>query len=135
MNAILILVAAAFTIKHAIGSNISSHKNWAIRLYLLVSGVWFFSVGLFFWLLINDGPYGYDTEIFRGTFLSLPGIGQYTIPLILFEFYLFAKGRNDSLLNYVTSLILFFYVDYFNRNLFGNIWDMVSYNERITGNK
>ncbi len=105
-NAILIIIAATFVIINARSRNIKQHKNWAIRLYLLVNGVWFFRVGLFFLLYINKGPAGYDPSTFQGPFLSFLSISQYAIPLILFELYKFTKRKEKLIWNYIMSIIL-----------------------------
>ncbi|OBX19317.1 putative membrane protein DUF2306 [Gelidibacter algens] len=110
INAILIIIAATMTIFFAVRRNIKIHSSWAIRLYLLVNGVWFFRVGLFFWLFVNNGPYGYDPKTFQGPFLTFLSISQYSIPLILFELYLFAKRKNIAILNYSASFILFLFI-------------------------
>ena len=47
------------------------HRRWAIRLFLAVSGVWFFRVGLMFWIGANQGAVGFDPASFTGPALSL----------------------------------------------------------------
>ena len=45
-NAVLILLCAGFTLRYAIARRIDQHRRWAIRLFLVVSGVWFFRIAL-----------------------------------------------------------------------------------------
>ena len=49
---------------------LKAHREWAIRLFLVVSGVWFFRVFLMLWLTINQGPAGFDIETFQGPALK-----------------------------------------------------------------
>ena len=91
LNGVLILAFAYLTIRTAIGRNFKIHNQWAFRLFLVANGVWFFRIGLMFWLLVNDGPVGFDPETFRGPFLVFLGFGQYCIPLLIYEFYLRAN--------------------------------------------
>lgn len=109
INAILIIISAVFAIRYAMKQNFKSHRIWALRLFLLVNGVWFFRVGLMFWLLINGGPVGFDPKTFEGPFLSILNISQYTIPLIILELYLRAKTGSNKTLSLVTSAILFIF--------------------------
>ncbi len=64
LNAVLILVCASFALRHAIARNIAVHRRWALRLFLVVSGVWFFRIGLMAWLIVNHGPVGFDMKTF-----------------------------------------------------------------------
>ena len=41
INAILILICAAMALRFAIARDIATHRRWALRLFLVVSGVWF----------------------------------------------------------------------------------------------
>lgn len=46
INAVLILVAATLVLRHALARRMEPHRRWALRLFMLASGVWFFRVGL-----------------------------------------------------------------------------------------
>lgn len=106
INAVLIIISALFTIKYATARNFTVHRIWAIRLFLVVSGVWFFRVGLFFWLTIHQKPVGFDPKIFEGPFLNFLTFAQYVIPLTVFELYLKAKKSTSKTLIYTTALLL-----------------------------
>lgn len=109
INAILIMICATFAIRYAMMRDIKSHRIWAIRLFLVMNGVWFFRIGLNFWLLINQGPVGFNPKTFEGPFLYFLTFSQYIIPLALFEFYLKAqKSKSKSfILTTSAALILF----------------------------
>lgn len=109
INAILIMFCATFAIRYAMARDIKSHRIWAIRLFLVMNGVWFFRVGFNFWLLINQGPVGFNPKTFEGPFLYFLTFSQYILPLVLFEFYLKAKKSQNKSFVLITSaaLILF----------------------------
>lgn len=88
LNALLIVVFAGMALRKALQRDFAAHGRWALRLYLAVSGVWFFRVGLMFWIAVHGGPAGFDTETFTGPFLSFLSYAQYLLPLAVLELYL-----------------------------------------------
>jgi hypothetical protein len=38
---------------------------------MVLSGVWFFRLGMFLWLAINRGPAGFEPDTFTGPFLTI----------------------------------------------------------------
>lgn len=93
LNGVLIVAAAAVAVRHAMAGRMADHRRWALRLFLLVSGSWFFRVGLMFWIAANGGPAGFDPKTFEGPALTILGFLQYLLPLALLELYFLAKGR------------------------------------------
>lgn len=85
INALLILICAAMALRHAIARRIDLHRRWALRLFLVVGGVWMFRVGLTLWIVINQGPVGFDPKTFQGPFLVFLGFAQYLLPLLVLE--------------------------------------------------
>ena len=92
LNALLILLFAAMTLRHALARRIDAHRRWALRLFLVVSGVFFFRVGLMFWLIVNQGPVGFDPGTFRGPALSILAFAQFLVPLAVLELYFRAQA-------------------------------------------
>ncbi|PWF47582.1 DUF2306 domain-containing protein [Massilia glaciei] len=92
-NALLVVVCGAMALRHALARKFALHRRWALRLFLVVSGVWFFRVGLMFWIVVNGGPAGFDPETFRGPFLSFLSFAQTLLPLAVLELYLRAQDR------------------------------------------
>jgi len=88
LNAVLVVVCAGMTLQRALSRDFAAHRRWALRLFLCVSGVWFFRVGLMFWLAVNGGPAGFDIDTFTGPFLSFLSFAQYLLPLAMLELYL-----------------------------------------------
>ncbi len=94
INAILILVAAWCTVRHAMAHQPAAHRRWALRLFLLVSGSWFFRVGLMFWIGVNGGPVGFDPRTFTGPALEAISFLQYLLPLAVLELYFRAQAAS-----------------------------------------
>jgi uncharacterized membrane protein len=88
LNAALVLVFAAFAVRFAIARDIPKHRRWALRLFMVVSGVWFFRLGFMLWVIINRGPAGFDGATFTGPFLTIWGFGSFLAPLVILEVYL-----------------------------------------------
>ena len=95
INGVLIILCALMTVRHAMAGRLAAHRRWALRLFLVVSGVWFFRVGLMFWIAVNGGPVGFDPATFRGPFLVFLGFAQYLLPLAVLEAYLLATDSGS----------------------------------------
>lgn len=106
-NGLLILLFAYFTFDTAIRKDFAEHRKWAMRLFIVVSGVWTFRVMLMFWLTINGGPVGIDMETFTGPAIKIMNIAQFLVPLIVLECY-FAGQQSSNTLNklFASSLVI-----------------------------
>lgn len=87
LNALFIIVFAAIAWRHARARRVSAHRRWALRLFLAVSGVWFFRIGLMLWIVVHQGPFGFDPKTFTGPFLSFLSFAQFLLPLAVLELY------------------------------------------------
>lgn len=85
LNGAVILGCAAMAWRHARAGRTAAHRRWALRLFLAVSGVWFFRVGLMAWLLLNRAPVGFDPDTFTGPLLVVLAHAQYLLPLAVLE--------------------------------------------------
>lgn len=108
LNALLIIGCAGMALRHAVARRFAEHRHWALRLFLVVGGVWFFRIGLMFWILINGGPVGFDPKTFQGPFLTFLSFAQTLVPLGVLELYLRAQdaGRPRAQLAMAASLIM-----------------------------
>ncbi|MEH6417638.1 DUF2306 domain-containing protein [Pseudomonas sp. CGJS7] len=97
LNALLILIFAWQALRHARARRFDLHRRWALRLYLAMAGVWFFRVGLMLWVVINQGPAGFDPASFTGPFLTALAFAQYLLPLAMLELYLRAQARANAI--------------------------------------
>jgi len=88
LNALVIVGCAAATWWQARTGRPQAHRRWALRLFLAVSGVWFFRIGLMLWIVLNQGPVGFDPDRFTGPFLTGLSFAQWLLPLVALEGYL-----------------------------------------------
>ena len=91
LNAALIVACAVLAYRAARARRFDAHRRWALRLYLAANGVWFFRIGLMAWIVVNQGPAGFDSKSFTGPFLSFLSFAQYLLPLALLELYFLAQ--------------------------------------------
>jgi Predicted membrane protein (DUF2306) len=98
VNGVLILACGALVLWHARARRFDAHRRWALRLFLLVGGVWFFRIGLMLWLLIHRAPVGFDPKTFTGPFLVFLSFAQYVLPLLVLELYLAAQRSSKPAL-------------------------------------
>jgi uncharacterized membrane protein YozB (DUF420 family) len=95
LNASLIMTFSVLAWRMARQKDFQAHKRWAIRAFLMVSGVWFFRVGYGIWILIT-GFTAPGTEVdLTGPFDVFIGFGHSLIPLMILEFYFWAKSQKS----------------------------------------
>lgn len=91
LNGVLILIFGVQAWRLAVARRIEDHRRWALRTFVLVSGVWFFRVGMMGWILANGGrPVGIG-ETFDGPFVRTLAFACYLLPLAGVELWLRAQ--------------------------------------------
>lgn len=94
INAALILACAAMAWRAARERRFDAHRRWALRLFVVASGVWFFRVGLMAWFAVHRRPVGFDPATFQGPFLTALALAAYVVvPLAVMQAYLVAQDR------------------------------------------
>lgn len=94
LNALLILLFAAMALRHALARRMAAHREWALRLFLAMSGVWFLRIGIMIWILtIGTAGLGGRLEGPVGTFLKF---ACYLVPLILLQLYFLAQRSSSA---------------------------------------
>lgn len=93
LNACLMLAFAALAWRAARARRLAAHRAWALRLFLAVSGVWFFRLALPLWLMAWRAPVGFDPQTFSGPFLTALSFAQTLLPLALFECLRWAQDQ------------------------------------------
>jgi hypothetical protein len=106
LNGVMVLVAAVTAWRLASARRIAAHRRWALRSFILVSGVWFFRIGLMCWILLNQGPVGIGGKGFDGPFVRFWAFGCYLVPLVLLELYLRAQDRGTARARYAMAIAL-----------------------------
>jgi uncharacterized membrane protein len=107
LNAILMWLFAGLALRFAMARDFKTHRRWALRLFLVVSGSWFYRIALFLSFLIFKGPIGFDPTTFTGPFLTFMGFAQYLFPLAVLEIYFFAQDRTSALRRIATAGLIF----------------------------
>jgi Predicted membrane protein (DUF2306) len=105
-NALLILMCGAFAWHAARMRDFTAHRRWAMRLFLVVGGVWFFRMGFMAWVGFNTGPVGFDPRTFTGPFLTFLSFAQTLLPLAVLELYLYAQGGPRPVARFATAATL-----------------------------
>lgn len=95
------MVFAGFAGFTAYNKQFHQHRWWALRLYLVVNGVWFFRIALSLWLMIHQEPVGFDPETFRGPTLSVISFASYLFPLLILELYRLIKCSGQTTVQYL----------------------------------
>ena len=96
LDGVLILLCGFMAVRYARARDFARHRRWALRLFLVVSGVWFFRVGLMFWIFVNQGPAGFDPRTFEGPFLTFLSFAQSLLPLAVLQLYLRARDGGGA---------------------------------------
>ncbi len=107
LNAVLVIIFAAMALRYALARDFVTHRRWALRLFLAVSGVWFYRIGLMLWLVANKGPAGFDPVTFQGPFLSFISFANYLLPLAILEIYFYARDGGRTANRFMMSAALF----------------------------
>jgi len=107
LNAVLIWSCAAIALRYAMARDFRTHRRWALRLFLVVSGSWFYRIGFFLAVAINRGPFGFDPTTFTGPFPTFMSFAQYLIPLGILEIYFHAQDHPGALRRMATASMLF----------------------------
>jgi len=103
LNGLLLVACAMLAWRAALSRRFDAHRRWALRTFILVSGVWFFRIGFMFWVLANRGPVGVG-EDFDGPFVRFWAYGCYLVPLAVLELYLRAQdARNKTAKHAMTA--------------------------------
>jgi Predicted membrane protein (DUF2306) len=106
LNALIIIVCAVIAWRYARAKRFDLHRRWALRVFLAASGVWFFRIMLFLWLVLNQGPVGFDGKTFTGPALTLIAFAQYLLPLSVLQLYFWAQDHGRTAGRVSTSILL-----------------------------
>ena len=107
LNAILMWLFAALALRYALARDFKTHRRWALRLFLAVSGSWFYRIGFFLAIVLNKGPFGFDPATFTGPFPTFMSFANYLFPLAVLEVYFLAQDRPGALRRLATAGLLF----------------------------
>lgn len=120
IDGLLILIFACLTWRHAVKRRFERHRIWAMRTFMVISGVWFLRVGLMGWVLVNQGPVGMN-ETLSGPADIVLAFGSYLIPLTLLELYFRAGRSTRATPKILTAALVFAAAAFTAVGVFGTI--------------
>jgi len=108
LNASLIMLFAGLAWKTALAKDFTAHKRWALRTFLLASGVWFFRIGFGIWIALNGGTAPGSTEDLGGPFDIFLTFAHTLLPWAILELYFYIKQKDNANLKFgmATFLVL-----------------------------
>jgi len=124
LDALLIWLCAIMALRHALARQLVVHRRWALRLYLVANAVWFYRIGLMFWILLNHGPAGFDPETFTGPTLSFLSFAQTLLPLAVLEVYFAVQRRGSAVARFGFAAGLFLLTVAMGIGIFGALMGM-----------
>ena len=105
-NGIVIIICAVLAYKFARARDFVTHRRWALRLFLVVSGVWFFRIGLMTWFGIHQAPVGMDPETFTGPFVTFLVFAETLVPLVILQLYFYAQDKANTSVKLSVAILL-----------------------------
>ncbi len=106
-SGVLVWVFSFLAVTAARRGAIVQHRQWALRLFMVANAVWFFRIGLMFWLVVNQGPVGIDMETFTGPAITFIAYAQFLLPLAVLELYFWAQRSRTGLVKYMVASLIF----------------------------
>jgi hypothetical protein len=105
INGFLILGFAYFTVRNAIKRDIANHRKWALRLFFVSNAQWILRLGVFSYL-ISGNLLGMKPA-FGDLFFPIWTFGCFVLPLVVLQFYFYAKEKGSNGIKCVASVVLF----------------------------
>lgn len=97
INGLLILIFTAIAWRLAVRGRLAAHRRWAMRVFMVVSGVWFLRVGIMAWVIINAGRLGMNQTMSGPADIALQ-FGSYLVPLAMLEAYFHTQRHGDAIM-------------------------------------
>lgn len=106
LNVLFVWLCAGFAIWSAMRRQFARHRQWAVRLFLVASGAWFFRVAFFLSLVVFRGPVGFDPNTFTGPFLTFLVFAQFLVPLAIAQLYFTAQRSGGATMRIAVAISL-----------------------------
>jgi len=119
INGVLILITAGVALYFAVTRQIDRHRRWAMRLWLLVSGVWFFRVLIMAWAIIMGGV-GMTESGSSPVDLGIAA-SSYLLPIGILQLYLMAQDSSGAIPKVTMSVMLLICTGIMAIGIFGAI--------------
>jgi hypothetical protein len=105
LDAVLIVGFAFMAWRTARARDFVAHRRWALRTFIVASGVWFMRAGYFAWFIVMQGPVGVKKGM-DGAFDFFWAFGCYLVPLAVLELYMKAKDSDNPKLKLASAIVL-----------------------------
>jgi hypothetical protein len=106
INGVLIMIFAALTLRYAMAGKFEVHQRWAMRTFMVVSGVWFLRVIYAFLAIAIPGPTPGVTEDMSGPVNIVVGVASYLLPLAVLELYFLAKRSSAAFAKFAAAVLV-----------------------------
>jgi uncharacterized membrane protein len=104
INGFLILGFAYLTVKTARKREITNHRKWAIRLFLVSNAQWFLRVGVFSYM-ITGTVFG-GKPAFGDLFFTIWTFACFLLPLATAQLYFYASEHRNANLKFIAASVL-----------------------------
>ncbi len=95
LDAVLIISFALLALRAAMQRRFDDHRRWALRMFIAVSGVWFFRVGYGFYFLATSGQMPGTTRTLTGP-ADIAAASTWLFALLVLELYFLAQRRKSG---------------------------------------
>ena len=106
LDGVMIIVCAIMTVRLAMARQIARHNRWALRLFIVASGVWFYRVIRGFWITVNDGTSPGTNGTLTGPFDQALNFAGFLMPLLILEVYFRVRDNRADTGKYAMSGVL-----------------------------
>ena len=107
LNGLLIIIFAVITLRYAMARNIDVHQRWALRTFMVMSGVWFLRVMYAFLGTVMGGEIPGTTDVMGGPTNLVVGLASFLLPLAVLEIYFLAKRSPGASAKVAVALLVF----------------------------
>lgn len=104
INGILILGFAYLAVRCAINKDITNHRKWALRLFLVSNAQWLLRLGVFSYM-VTGSLLGINPA-FGDPFFPIWTFGCFVLPLLTLQLYFYANEKRNNTLKFATSGVL-----------------------------
>ncbi|MBN8608384.1 MAG: DUF2306 domain-containing protein [Caulobacterales bacterium] len=106
IDALLIMLFAGISLRFALKRRFAQHHRWALRAFMVASGVWFLRLGYTVLGIAFQGDIpGVNADLNGPTDMVL-GYACYLLPLVVLELYFLATDNKSAALKFFTAGVL-----------------------------
>lgn len=106
IDALLIIAFAVITLRFALVRKFALHHRWALRTFMVVSGVWFMRIGYMVLGLVFQGDMPGVTSNLDGPTDAVLGYASYLLPLAVLELYFLATDQKAISLKVAAAVLV-----------------------------